>query len=66
MKEVRPTTFFGVPRVWEKIQEKMVAVGQTRGFVSRWIVSLAKYIGLTGSVSVMNGYSNFRLLWKYF
>jgi len=59
MKEVRPTTFFGVPRVWEKIQEKMVAVGRTRGFISRWIVSWAKYIGLAGSVSVMNGYTSF-------
>ena len=59
MKEVRPTAFFGVPRVWEKIQEKMVAVGRTRGLVSRWIVSWAKYIGLAGSISTMNGYAGF-------
>jgi len=59
MKEVRPTAFFGVPRVWEKIQEKMVAVGRTRGFISRWIVSWAKYVGLSGSISAMNGYAGF-------
>jgi long-chain-fatty-acid--CoA ligase ACSBG len=28
LKEVQPTLFFGVPRVWEKIQEKMVAIGK--------------------------------------
>ena len=26
MKDMKPTIFFGVPRVWEKIQEKMVQV----------------------------------------
>jgi len=29
LKEVKPTMFLGVPRVWEKVQEKMVEVGKT-------------------------------------
>jgi hypothetical protein len=28
MREVRPTLFFSVPRVWEKIQEKMAEMGR--------------------------------------
>ena len=38
LKEVLPTLFFGVPRVWEKIQEKMIAIGE----------SLMAFIGYEG------------------
>ena len=45
MKEVRPTFFFGVPRVWEKIQEKMVAVGRSGSDLKKWIAGWAKGCG---------------------
>lgn len=38
MKEAQPTLFFGVPRVWEKIHEKMLAVGrQNKNFIHRQV-----------------------------
>lgn len=57
LKEVRPTAVFGVPRVWEKIQEKMIAAGKSRGMLSKWIVQWAKRIGLTGTLAQLNGES---------
>lgn len=45
LKAVRPTVFFGVPRVWEKISEKMKAVGaQTKG-LKKTIATWAKKQG---------------------
>jgi long-chain-fatty-acid--CoA ligase ACSBG len=30
---VRPTIFFSVPRIWEKIEEKMKAIAKDNGFL---------------------------------
>lgn len=57
LKAVRPTAFLGVPRVWEKIQEKMMAVGKQNGYVKRWISAWARDIGLRGNLALMNGES---------
>jgi len=54
MKEVRPTAFLGVPRVWEKIQEKMVAVGRSQSNLKRRIAVWAKGVGLKGNERIMN------------
>jgi long-chain-fatty-acid--CoA ligase ACSBG len=43
--DVRPTFFFGVPRVWEKIQEKMVELGRESPAVLRWLSGWAKAKG---------------------
>ncbi|KAI3381083.1 hypothetical protein SNEBB_001429 [Seison nebaliae] len=49
LKRVRPTIVLGVPRVWEKIQEKMKSVGSKSNFVKRMIGNMAKSIGLSNS-----------------
>ncbi|KAK7076856.1 catalytic activity protein [Halocaridina rubra] len=46
LKEVRPTAFLGVPRVWEKIYEKMMEVGRKTTGVKKSIATWAKSIGL--------------------
>ncbi|XP_054467417.1 long-chain-fatty-acid--CoA ligase ACSBG2-like [Anoplopoma fimbria] len=55
LKEVRPTCFLGVPRVWEKMQEKMKAVGAKASPMKRTVAGWAKSIGLQYNYSVMNG-----------
>lgn len=53
--EVRPTIFFGVPRVWEKIEEKMKTMAAGNGFLKQWLGSWAKGVGLQGNVARVNG-----------
>ncbi|KAL1022927.1 hypothetical protein UPYG_G00034310 [Umbra pygmaea] len=54
MKEVRPTAFMGVPRVWEKMQEKMKSVGAKSSTVRRKVAVWAKGVGLQTNLSKMN------------
>jgi hypothetical protein len=49
LKEVRPTFFFSVPRVWEKIEEKMKLMAQNNGYVKRSIANWAKGMGRQGT-----------------
>ncbi|XP_056140333.1 long-chain-fatty-acid--CoA ligase ACSBG2-like [Lampris incognitus] len=55
LKEARPTAFLGVPRVWEKMQEKMKAVGAKASPMKKRVADWAKSIGLQYNYSAMNG-----------
>ncbi|CAD6224814.1 GSCOCG00005566001-RA-CDS [Cotesia congregata] len=51
----RPTAFLGVPRVWEKIYEKMMLVARNNGPIKTWIATWAKAQGLYYNMNKMNG-----------
>ncbi len=55
LREVRPTVFFGVPRVWEKIQARMQAVGAQAPALRRAIASWAKRKGLAAGYAEQAG-----------
>lgn len=42
LKEVRPTRFFGVPRVYEKIQEKLLDIGKQNKGIKKAVADWAK------------------------
>lgn len=53
--EARPTRFLGVPRVYEKIQEKMVSVGSASGPLKKIISGWAKSVTLEHHTDKMEG-----------
>ncbi|KAK1174416.1 long-chain-fatty-acid--CoA ligase ACSBG2-like [Acipenser oxyrinchus oxyrinchus] len=63
MREVRPTAFMAVPRVWEKMQEKMQSQASKSSLVKRKVAEWAKYIGLQANYNFMNG--NQTVPWGY-
>lgn len=55
LAEVRPTLFMGVPRVWEKIQAKMVAAGANAPPIRKKLVAWARKTGLAGGYAEQRG-----------
>ena len=56
LKDVRPTSILGVPRVWEKIAEKMKEIGKNTTGLKRRIAMWAKDIGYRGNISLQSGW----------
>jgi len=55
LREVRPTMFVGVPRVWEKIQAKMMAAGAQNSALKKKIAAWARKKGLAGTYAFQAG-----------
>lgn len=53
--EARPTRFMGVPRVYEKIQEKLVSVGAQSGVLKKKISQWAKNVTLKHHMDAIEG-----------
>jgi long-subunit acyl-CoA synthetase (AMP-forming) len=57
LRECHPTVFFGVPRVWEKIQSKMMEAGASAPPLRKKIAAWARGVGLKAGYARMNGQS---------
>jgi long-subunit acyl-CoA synthetase (AMP-forming) len=57
LRECHPTMLFGVPRVWEKIQSKMMEAGAQAKPLQKKIAAWARGIGLAAGYARMNGQS---------
>ena len=55
LKEIRPTIFLGVPRVWEKIQAKIVAAASANTGLKKKIGAWARSQGLAGGYADQKG-----------
>jgi long-chain-fatty-acid--CoA ligase ACSBG len=55
IRQVRPTRFLGVPRVYEKMHEKMLEIGSTQNFLMRAVGSWAKGVTLQHHLDRMSG-----------
>jgi len=55
LQAARPTVFLGVPRVWEKINEKLVSIGRKSGSLKKYIADWAKEVGLSHYEDAMKG-----------
>uniref|UniRef100_A0A1B6E357 long-chain-fatty-acid--CoA ligase n=1 Tax=Clastoptera arizonana TaxID=38151 RepID=A0A1B6E357_9HEMI len=64
--EIRPTVFLGVPRVWEKIYEKMTAIGKETTGLKKMIATWGKSSCLQHHLNVMNGNNSETYGYKFY
>lgn len=64
LTEARPTVFLGVPRVYEKIQEKMMQAGAQSGAIKRSLGTWAKSVTLQHHLDCMAGNNLMSLQYK--
>ena len=55
LREIRPNYFLGVPRVWEKIQAKMMAAGAQNSNLKKKIAAWARGVGLKTGYASQSG-----------
>ena len=55
LREIRPDYFLGVPRVWEKIQERMLAAGAGSSRARRALIAWARRVGLAAGYADQAG-----------
>lgn len=55
LREIRPHIFLGVPRVWEKIQAKVMAAGAQNPPLRKKIAAWARRIGLQSNLAEQEG-----------
>jgi long-subunit acyl-CoA synthetase (AMP-forming) len=55
LREVRPVAFLGVPRVWEKIQARIIVAAAQNGPVARRIGAWARGVGLRAGLADQAG-----------
>ncbi|NWI63722.1 ACBG2 ligase, partial [Todus mexicanus] len=61
LREVRPTGFLGVPRVWEKMEGSMKSAGSKSSAFRRKVAAWAKGVGLRTNLKRMNGHPDISL-----
>ena len=55
MKDAKPTKFLGVPRVWEKMKDKMEEAGGQSGPIKKALVKWAKNAALNRQNLILEG-----------